>query len=218
MLAGSAWMWSELPEDATVPIHWSFGGQPDLLSNRLLGLLLMPLVVIGNTTLFYFLPRMEPRRQHFFQSLQTFKIIWIGVTLLLAAVHLIILLAASGRHLNITQYIPLAVGILFLVMRNYQGKIRSNYILGIKTPWTLSSELSWNKTHRLAGKLFMLLGGLLILSVIIDSSLFLRLVIGIGVPGTVITEFVYSYLVWRSDPKAGKKNQITDNHSKTTMV
>ena len=60
--------------------------------------------------------------------------------------------------MNTTAVLTAAIGVMLIVMGNFMGKIRSNFVFGMRTPWTLSSELSWNKTHRLTGKLFMLWG------------------------------------------------------------
>lgn len=69
-----------------------------------------------------------------------------------------------GYEVSIDKIIPSIVGILFIVIGNYMPKIKSNYFYGIKTPWTLSSDTSWRKTHRLGGKVFIISGFIIILS------------------------------------------------------
>ena len=90
------------------------------------------------------------------------------------------------------------MGILFIVIGNYLGKIRSNYMMGIRTPWTLSSDLAWDKTHRLGGKLFMLAGLLLLLSALfLPVTWWVYVMLGTLFPMLIVL-FVYSYLVWRT--------------------
>jgi uncharacterized membrane protein len=66
--------------------------------------------------------------------------------------------AAFGRHIDMTLIASLLVGGLLIVLGNVMGKIRPNWFVGVRTPWTLSSTASWNKTHQLAGWLFVLMG------------------------------------------------------------
>ena len=80
------------------------------------------------------------------------------------------------------------------------GKVRSNHIFGIRTPWTLSSEVSWNKTHRLGGKLFMLLGLLLIVTPVLLTETISFFVLISGTLAITVISFWYSYTTWKSDP------------------
>ena len=79
------------------------------------------------------------------------------------------------------------------------GKIRRNYMFGVRTPWTLASELSWNKTHRLSAKLFVLSGVLVILASL-WSPVWAFYVLMATILGTVGFAMIYSYVVWKSDP------------------
>jgi uncharacterized membrane protein len=79
------------------------------------------------------------------------------------------------------------------------GKVRPNWFVGVKTPWTLSSKLSWAKTHRLAGWVFIAMGLGLMASGIFRAKAAFVVTIAIGAAGMIWT-MIYSYLVWRSDP------------------
>jgi uncharacterized membrane protein len=96
------------------------------------------------------------------------------------------------------------VGALLMVLGNYLSRIRQNWFLGIRTPWTLSSEKSWRETHRLGGRLFVAGGLLLILATLFSGSLpSWALIAGVAVPAVVLV--IYSYVIWNRDPstKAG---------------
>lgn len=95
---------------------------------------------------------------------------------------------------------PFLVGIMFIIMGNYMGKIRPNWFMGIRTPWTLSSDEVWNKTHRLGGKLFVLAGALLILVAFLPGSVTLVTLI-IGVAAVVIIPTVYSFILFKREKK-----------------
>jgi uncharacterized membrane protein len=109
-------------------------------------------------------------------------------------------LTAVGRPVDVTRIVPVGLGILFLVTGNYFGRLRSNFVAGIRTPWTLSSELSWNRTHRAAGRLFVGLGLLLALLGLTGSWTATWIVALGGTFTGVGFLFVYSYLVWKRDP------------------
>lgn len=79
------------------------------------------------------------------------------------------------------------------------GKIRPNWFVGIRTPWTLSSKLSWTRTHRLAGWVFMVIGLCLVVSGILRVAAAFLVTIAIGAVGMIWT-IIYSYLTWRRDP------------------
>jgi len=88
-----------------------------------------------------------------------------------------------------------------VVIGNVLGKVRSNFMFGIRTPWTLTSYRSWNRTHRLGGRLMVALG----LVVIGATALGLRgeplfAIVGGGGGTLVVGVVVYSYLAWRADP------------------
>ena len=95
--------------------------------------------------------------------------------------------------------VGLAVGTLFIIVGNYLGKTRSNFFIGIRTPWTLSSDSVWQKTHRLAGKLFMLSGLIIVVSSwFIANSNLGTLVIFTVLPAALIP-CIYSWWLWRSE-------------------
>ena len=206
MLAASAWAWTQLPAGSQIPMHWNAAGEVDRWGNKLEGLFMLPAITAGLIALLAIVPRIDPRRSNLAQSQKAYGAVWIGTILLMAAIHAATLASAFGRDVDITLIVPFAMGLLFMVIGNYMGKIRSNFHFGIRTPWTLSSELAWNKTHRLGGRLFMLFGFLMVLSGFIGQSGGWRLpfLLG-GVTLTAIIPIGYSYFVWKSDPDAERR-------------
>lgn len=197
----SLWGWGQLPEGAPIPVHWNAAGEVDRYGSVFEGFFLMPLMILFVSGLFYVIPRIDPRGQNIAQSATAFKAAWVGMLLFLTIMHVAIVLNTLGYAVNIGLLVPVMVGILFLVIGNYMGKIRSNFMFGIRTPWTLTSELSWNKTHRLGGRLFMLLGLLMIATGLLPiSEAWVFVMIG-AIFGMIAILFVYSYIVYRSDPE-----------------
>ncbi|MEZ4712435.1 MAG: SdpI family protein [Caldilineaceae bacterium] len=208
MFGLAAWAWAQLPAEASIPVHWGINGEVDRYGGKLEGLLLLPAITLLVVLLLAFIPRIDPRGQNIMRSAKAYKSIWAIMLLFMLAIYLISILAAFGWIINMGRIIGPALGVLFIVMGNYMGKIRSNYTVGIRTPWTLASELSWNKTHRLGGKLFVALGVLMLVLTLVSQSALTFYLMMAGLLITLITVFAYSYVVWKNDPAHGV-NQTT---------
>lgn len=200
MLIASLWAALTLPQGERFPVHWNAAGLPDRFGSKWETLGMAPLVAAVLAVLFAVIPRVEPRAGHLRRSMKAYRATWIGALLLLLAIHGALIVAAFGRSFSMPAVTGIVLGLLFVVMGNYMGKIRSNYFFGVRTPWTLSSELSWNKTHRLSGRLMVLFGALVLAAGLSGSPRVLLAVLVVGTALLVVGVCVYSYVVWRSDP------------------
>lgn len=153
------WAYPQLPD--IVPSHWNAAGEVDNYSSRLQHVLLFPGIMLGMYLLFLALPYLEPRRGHFIKSWGFYSLIknfLMGFFLLMFGVTT---WAGLGQSpIPIGTIVPLAVGVLLIMIGNYMPQIKSNFFMGIRTPWTLSSDKVWEKTHLLGGYTFAI-GGLL---------------------------------------------------------
>ena len=199
MFGLSAWAWVQLPAGASLPVHWNAAGVADRYGGKAEGLLLLPAVVLGILLLFNVIRYIDPLRVNIERSGQAYRAVLLGILFFMAVLHVGAVLSAVGYPINIGLLAAPAVGLMFIIMGNYMGKIRRNYMFGVRTPWTLASELSWNKTHRLSGKLFVLSGVLVILASL-WSSVWAFYVMMATILGTVLFTMIYSYWVWKSDP------------------
>lgn len=207
MFALSGWAVFQIPADAKIPVHWGIDGQPDRYGGRFEGLFLMPLIMTAVVALLAVVPKIEPRRFNLDQSIKPYRAVWLGLLLFFGLLHTALVISALGRAVPISLIISAGLGLLFMVIGNYMGKVRSNFMFGIRTPWTLASDLSWDKTHRLGGKLFMAAGGAILLAGLFATPTFAFQVMMVGTLGTVIVTFVYSYLIWRQDPAVQQTRQ-----------
>lgn len=199
MVGLSAWAWVQLPADASIPVHWNAAGQVDRYGGKVEGLLLLPAVVIGVLVIFNVIRYIDPLRVNIERSGQAYRAVLLGVLFFMALLHVGAVLSAVGYPINIGLLAAPGIGLMFIVMGNYMGKIRRNYMFGVRTPWTLTSELAWNKTHRLTGKLFVA-SGLLVIMASLWSSVWAFYVMMASILGTVLFAMIYSYLIWKSDP------------------
>jgi uncharacterized membrane protein len=201
MILLSAWAWTQLPAGAQVPIHWGIDGRVDGYASKEVGLLLLPLTAAGIAGLLSLIPRFEPRRANLERSGQAYGAIWIVIVALIGAIHALAVAVALGAELDVTRLILIGVGVLFLVIGNYLPKVRPNYLVGIRTPWTLASDLSWVRTHRVGGRLFVAEGFVLIGLGLLGAR---PEMLAVAIVGAIVIElavvFVYSYQVWKLDP------------------
>lgn len=200
MLLVSAWAWPQILDGTQVPIHWGVDGQPNGWASKPVALLGLPAMTVGIGLLLAVAPRFDPRYGNVRRSATAYWAIAFGGLALMGVIHVAAVLAATGRTVNIGLVVSLGVGALFVVVGNFLGKTRSSWIFGIRTPWTLSSERSWTKTHRLGGYLFTVLGlAVIVVAVLAPGGPDAFMLLG-GMVVVVPLLFVYSYLVWRDDP------------------
>jgi uncharacterized membrane protein len=143
-----------------------------------MGLAFIPLVALGLYALMLVLPWFDPGRRNYASFAKPYALLRTAIVLFLGVLYAGTLVAAHGRTINMMAFIMPALGVMFLVMGNVMGKIRPNWFVGIRTPWTLSSKQSWNKTHRLGGRLFMALGLMFIAAAFAPPELMLPLING----------------------------------------
>jgi uncharacterized membrane protein len=197
MFVAAAIAWPHAPD--RIPVHWNISGQVDRYGGRFEGLLLMPLVALGFYVLMLVLPRIDPGRANYARFRGAYNAIRIGLLAMFGVFDVVVRKAALTGQANVSRIAPLAIGVLMVFLGALLGKIRPNWFIGIRTPWTLSSKVAWVRTHRAGGWLFMLIG----LATIIASFVSSRLSFWILVAGTIggtVGLVVYSYLLWRQDP------------------
>lgn len=197
MFALAAWSWQRLPEQ--VPTHWNSQGQVDGHGNKVVGLLVLPLTVVGIYFMMLLLPLADPGGANYQNFAKAYNIIRLGIVVLLGALYAATVAAAFGRQVDITQIAFLGAAVLFVILGNVMGKLRPNWFVGVRTPWTLSSKLSWDKTHRLTDWLMMLMGVLFAVVAFVHTT---WTYIGMLVIDTACIGWsvIYSYLVYRDDP------------------
>jgi len=181
----------------TVASHFDAAGHVNGTSPKWVIAVLFPAISIGIYVLVRVLVAAGPRLGYQTArraNQEVVNIILVGVLLLELIVQLTIVGLALGMQIDITFVISLAISVLFMFIGNFMGRLRRNFWAGIRTPWTLASDVVWERTHRLGGWLFVI-GGFL--GVIMSFIPPLRPwgLIGIIVL-IVVVLFVYSYVVY----------------------
>lgn len=194
----TALTWNSAPD--RIPVHWGFDGQVDRYGNKFEGLLLLPLVSLALYIGMLWLPRLDPGRANYPAFAGAYATIRLALVVVLTGVYGVIQLTMHGRAVRVETTLPLAVGALCVVIGGVLGKIRPNWFVGIRTPWTLSSKQAWTRTHRAGGWLLIVLGVLTMVFAVLRVEWALRaLVAALAAAGVGLV--AYSYLVWRGDPE-----------------
>lgn len=179
-----------------IPTNWGFDGHisygPKSTIWTMGGLFLLL------AFLFDFMPRIDPRKKNYQKFGQIYDIFCVGMQVFMAITAGIILSESfhPGR-INAPKIILLMLSVLFLCIGNSLPKIQSNFFMGIKTPWTLSSEDIWRKTHRLAGRLYVACGIMILVSTLFLPIKVTAVLLLVSVLGSSIGVCLASYLWWR---------------------
>jgi uncharacterized membrane protein len=150
----------------------------------------------GIYLLLVFLPRIDPRRQNVELSLATYNKIRIGSVLFMSVILITIILMNQGLQIDMLKIIFISTLILFAFLGNYFSRVRPNYFIGIRTPWTLENDTVWRKTHQMAGKLWFWTSVALIPFVLLAKP---AVVVPIFIAATLILSIVpiaYSYYLF----------------------
>lgn len=181
-------------------MHWNAAGEVDQYGGRAQVLFLPVGILAGVIGLLLVVPRIEPRRANLSLSAGAYRVITYAVLAFLTGFHAMIVAAALGSDVDITRVLPIGMGVLFILIGNWLPKVRSNFFLGVRTPWTLSSEHTWRRTHRVGGWVFVGFGvALLVVGALSPGAA----VIGVAAGGAALAALglmAYSYVVWRHAP------------------
>lgn len=155
-LAAGLALYPSLPE--RVPSHWNLRGEVDAYGSRLWAAFGPPLLGAAVYFLMLVAPLVDPRRENYARFAGTYRLVRLAIVSFLVGLHAIVLLAGTGRPVNVAFTMQVGVSLLFILLGNVMGQVRHNYFVGIRTPWTLASEAVWVRTHRAAARAWVAAG------------------------------------------------------------
>ena len=188
MLAGVI-LWNQLPE--RIPSHWNAVGQIDGWSSKPFAVFGMPLILLAAQWLCVLVTGADPKKNNHPQKI-LHLVLWI-IPVLSAVLHVVVYAVALGKEVRVEMVMPVLIGLVLAIIGNYLPKCKQNYTIGIKIPWTLNSEENWNRTHRFAGRIWVV-GGLAIILTGFFGGFWIFLPIVLLM---VLAPVIYSYLLYR---------------------
>jgi uncharacterized membrane protein len=195
-IIASVLVYPSMPEN--VPTHWDLVGRPNGWSSRFWGAWVMPLFLLGSWAVMQILPRIDPRGNNYAKFGGAFEGIIVSVMLFMLGMHIIVLRAALGYPVAMERVLPIGLGILFIVIGNLLPRARPNWFVGIRTPWTLSSDRVWEKTHRFGGHVFVA-GGIIILLAGLTLGHWAHVVTFVVITLCAAAVLIFSYLEWKRE-------------------
>ncbi len=191
---------------ARVPSHWNIHGDIDGWSTPCFAAFFFPTVVLGIYLLLSFIVFLDPFRKNiekFYGVLWQFKL---AMILFMGGLYGVTLIAAlSENKIPVDKIVIIGVGALFVFIGNLMPKIKRNFFIGIRLPWTIYSDEVWKKTHEMGKTVFMVMGLIILLSAFISGEIAFTIML-LAIFGAIIFLAVYSYLEWRKIPKTDKEN------------
>lgn len=188
-------LWNRLPE--TMATHFGSNGEANGWSSRGFAVFGLPLFLLAIHALCASVTAFDPRRRNISDKMYHL-ILWIcPVCSLFCGAG--IYTYALGLNLNFSMAVELFIGLLFIIIGNYLPKCRQNYTVGIKLPWTLADEENWNRTHRLAGFIWVPCGIIFIINSFLQIGTAYVFFILLGV--MVLVPAVYSFVYYQKNKK-----------------
>ncbi len=179
--------------------HWNAQGQVDGYISKFWGLFLMPILTLLIFLLLIAIPKIDPLKQ----NIDKFRKYYDGFVILIVVymfyVYILTLLWNTGVRFSIIQPLMPAMGILFYYIGILVENAKRNWSIGIRTPWTLSSERVWEKTHKIGGKLFKIAGIIAFIGVFFQK--YAAFFILIPVISVTVYTIVYSYFEYQRETK-----------------
>ncbi len=198
----AAWLYPSLPDQ--IPTHWNLRGQVDGYGGKWT-LFVLPVAMLGMLALFYFLPALSPKHFEVDTFRSTYLYIMVLTTGLFAYMHGVLLYVvdhavAHAATVDIGRAFIAGLFLFFTLLGNVIGKVRKNFYIGVRVPWTLASDRVWNDTHRLAAWVMVAAG--LIGFLITISGLSIIWAIGVLV-GSALIPIVYSFVHYKALERRG---------------
>jgi uncharacterized membrane protein len=192
----SALVYDRLPD--RVPSHWNSSGEVDGYSSRELGAFLLPLVALGIWALLRVIPRIDPRRENYEKFQGTYDLLIAGAVGFMCFMHLGILGFTLGLPIAVDRVIFGCAALLLILLGNLLPRARPNWFVGIRTPWTLSNDRVWERTHRVGGYAVAVAGVVMLATLFVAPTYMMHITIAVGM---IMTVFVlgYSYVAWRQE-------------------
>ncbi len=193
----SAFLYPELP--GKIPSHWNIKGEIDAWTCKNVTVLLFPGLTLFFYLLMTFLPLIDPLKKNYLGFIMPYFWFRTAFVTFFVSLYLYSLWASLGAKSNIIYFIIPAISILFIVIGIFLPKVKKNYFVGIRTPWTLYSEEVWNRTHQSAGKFFIAAGIISLFGLFLPKQSFIIVVT--AVLAAALISVIYSYFIFRKGQK-----------------
>jgi uncharacterized membrane protein len=199
ILAGLA-LWNQLPDQ--MASHWNANDQVNGYMSKFAGVFMLPLITLGMLALFFVIPSIDPLKANIAQFRDVFNLFITLMVAFMLYLHALTLRWNLGyTDFGMSKAMLPAMGILFFFIGYMLRKAKRNFFIGIRTPWTLSSDTVWDETHRLGSILFMISGVFAFLGSLFGGMTAFWFLF-VPIIGSTLITLVYSYVLYQRETKA----------------
>jgi uncharacterized membrane protein len=177
--------------------HWNAQGVVDGYMSRFWGLFMLPLFTGGLFLLFIVLPKIDPLKRNWPKFRNYYDWFVVILTSYMFYIYMLTLSWSLGYRFDMGVAMTPAIGVLFIYLGFLMEKAKRNWFVGIRTPWTLSSDRVWKNTHRIGSKLFKICGVIAVIGAFLGKYAFYAIII--PVLATVVYTVVYSYFDYQNE-------------------
>lgn len=181
--------------DERIASHWNAQGEIDGYMSKFWGLFLFPMLFIVLYVLFAIIPKIDPLKKNIDKFRKEYDYFVLGFFIYMFYIFVLTILANLDHKFNMTMMIVPAISLLFIGLGTFLKKVKRNWFIGIRTPWTISNDKVWEKTHALGSKMFKVLGAIMLLGIFFEDQLVLIIIIPISIVIAWLT--IYSYLEYK---------------------
>lgn len=182
-------LWKQLPD--TIATHFNMNNVPNGWSSKTFTVFGLPLLLVVIHIFAIGVTLNDPKKQNIGKKILSFMF-WI-VPVISVLTSGAIYGYALDMKINVGGIASILIGVVFIIIGNYMSKNKQNYTVGIKLPWTLNSQENWNRTHRMASKLWVLAGVIFIVNIFFNSPI----IIGAVIVFSVIVPMIYSFMLYK---------------------
>ena len=183
--------------------HWNAQGVADGSMNKFWGVFLLPAIILVMEAFFLLIPRIDPLRANIAKFRKEFGWFTVGITVFMLAIYKQTLLWNMGILINPAQTLPILIAFLFYIVGALCEKSKRNWFIGMRTPWTMSSDKIWDKTNRLTGRMFK--WAALISAIGVFAGGYAIAFILIPALAIAAYAFIYSYMEFQNEKDGRKK-------------
>ena len=190
-------LWNRLPDQ--MASHWNINDQVDGYMPKFWGVFMVPLITLGMFVLFLVIPSIDPLKANIAQFREAFNLfIVLMVAFMLYTYGLTLAWSLGYTGLRMSSSMLPGIGLLLIFIGFMLRQAKRNFFIGIRTPWTLSSDRVWNKTHQIGSTLLIVAGALAVIgSFFGGTTTFWMLMVPIF--GSTIFLMVYSYVLYKQE-------------------
>lgn len=190
-------VWDSLPNE--IATHFDLKGNANGFTKKSNILLIVSSIMLFSYLTLSFIQKLDPKNQIKLMGNKLYKIKLL-VILFMSLIFTFIIYKATNENVN-DKFLLIVFALFFIIMGNYMQTVKPNFFIGIRTPWTLQSDVVWKKTHKIAGVLMMITGLLSIVFIFILPINIARQLVIISFIVSLIIPYIYSFFLFQKEQK-----------------